>query len=65
MSNALEAAVRAELSQRAGRNLTEAEWAGQSSHLLEFLSILRAWDAHAQDHRNGSETVVEPLPKAA
>lgn len=39
-----EAAARAALECRARRNLTEVEWRRTRTKLLEFMSILRAWD---------------------
>ena len=39
-----EVAARAALELRVGHSLTEAEWAAARARLVEFVSILRAWD---------------------
>ena len=39
-----EAAARAALELRVGHSLTDAEWAAMRARLVEFTSILRAWD---------------------
>lgn len=40
----LEAAARAAIELRAGRILTDAEWAAMRARILEFASVVRAWD---------------------
>jgi hypothetical protein len=40
--------ARAAIELRAGRNLTNVEWARASARLLEFVSILRAWKQQAK-----------------
>ena len=62
----LEVAARAELNVRVGRRLTEAEWAGASSRLLEFVAILCAWENRRQQDRPAAGNAgTGPLPKAA
>jgi hypothetical protein len=39
-----EVAARAALELRVGHSLTDAEWATARARLVEFVSILRAWD---------------------
>ena len=39
-----ECAARAALDSRAGRTLTDADWAVAKDRLLEFFTILREWD---------------------
>ena len=53
-----ESAARAAIEVRAGRTLSDLEWARTRTRLLDFVSILRAW------HRKGTTTASE-LPKAA
>ena len=43
-----EGAARAALDWRAGRALTEADWAVAKDRLLEFFNILRGWDRKAR-----------------
>jgi hypothetical protein len=43
-----EAAARAALDARAGRTLTDADWAVAKDRLLEFFHILRGWDRKAR-----------------
>ena len=43
-----EGAARAALDSRAGRTLTEADWAVAKDRLLEFFTILRGWDRKAR-----------------
>jgi hypothetical protein len=40
----MEAAARSAIELRAGRALTDAEWAAARARLLEFAGILRTWD---------------------
>ena len=42
-----EGAARAVFDSRAGRTLTDADWAVAKDRLLEFFNILRAWDGKA------------------
>ena len=39
-----EVAARAALELRVGHSLTDADWADARARLVEFVSILRAWD---------------------
>jgi hypothetical protein len=41
-------AARAALDSRAGRTLTDADWADAKDRLLEFFAILRGWDRRAR-----------------
>ncbi len=43
-----EGAARAALDSRAGRTLTDADWAVAKDRLLEFFNILRGWDRNAR-----------------
>jgi hypothetical protein len=43
-----EGAARAALDSRAGRTLTDADWAVAKDRLLEFFTILRGWDRRAR-----------------
>jgi hypothetical protein len=43
-----EGAARAALDWRAGRTLTDADWAVAKDRLLEFFNILRGWDRQAR-----------------
>jgi hypothetical protein len=43
-----EGTARAALDSRAGRTLTEADWADAKDRLLEFFDILRGWDRKAR-----------------
>jgi hypothetical protein len=43
-----EGAARAALDSRAGRTLTDADWAVAKDRLLEFFHILRGWDRKAR-----------------
>jgi hypothetical protein len=43
-----EGAARAALDWRAGRSLTDADWAVAKDRLLEFFTILRGWDRRAR-----------------
>ena len=43
-----EGAARAALDSRAGRALTDADWAVAKDRLLEFFAILRDWDRRAR-----------------
>ena len=40
----LEAAARAAVELRAGRNLTDAEWTASLNRLLRFTNVLRGWE---------------------
>jgi hypothetical protein len=57
--------ARLELASRTGRPLTDVEWAQKRSRLLEFVTILRKWDAKARNSwpRLGSvETLCQREP---
>jgi hypothetical protein len=43
-----EGGARAALDSRAGRTLTDADWAVAKDRLLEFFHILRGWDRNAR-----------------
>ena len=43
-----EGAARAAFDSRAGRTLTDADWAVAKDRLLEFFTILRGWDRKAR-----------------
>jgi hypothetical protein len=43
-----EGAARAALDLRAGRTLSDADWADAKDRLREFLNILRGWDRKAR-----------------
>jgi hypothetical protein len=43
-----EGAARAAFDSRAGRTLTDADWAVAKDRLLEFFNILRGWDRKAK-----------------
>ena len=43
-----EGAARAAFDSRAGRTLTDADWAVAKDRLLEFFHILRGWDRKAR-----------------
>jgi hypothetical protein len=43
-----EGGARAALDLRAGRTLTDADWAAAKDRLLEFFHILREWDRKAR-----------------
>jgi len=47
----LEAGARAAFERRAGRNLTDTEWAAVRGRLLEFARILRTWDQPRSIHK--------------
>jgi hypothetical protein len=49
--------ARLELSSRTGRPLTDPEWAQMRSRLVEFLTILREWDAKTKNSRPRLGTV--------
>jgi hypothetical protein len=46
-STGLEHAARAALSSGLGRDLTDVEWRRARARVLEFVTILRAWDRKA------------------
>ena len=54
----LEDTARAALDLRAGRALTDVEWARVRVRLLEFATILRAWDEQAKTAESGLGNVV-------
>jgi hypothetical protein len=43
-----EGAARAALALRAGRTLSDADWANAKDRLLEFFAILRGWDRRSR-----------------
>ncbi len=43
-STGLESAARLSIEMRAGRSLTDLEWARARARLLELVTILRAWE---------------------
>jgi hypothetical protein len=49
-----EIAVRIALELRAGRSLTDAEWARARSKLAEFVNILRAWEGKTTTSNGGN-----------
>lgn len=52
-SDRLENIARAALDAKAGRPVTDAEWAATSSKLLEYAGILRIWDRKTIERRRG------------
>ena len=59
----IEAAARAAIELRAGRALTDAEWAAARARLLEFAGILRDWDRKTTASRRGNvEVLCQPEP---
>jgi hypothetical protein len=59
----LEASARAAFEQRAGRELTDAEWVALRGRLLEFVGILRAWDQTTiRPERDKVEKICQPEP---
>jgi hypothetical protein len=56
-------AARAAIELRAGRTLTDAEWAATRSRLLKFAGILRDWDGKTTSSRRGNvEVLCQPEP---
>jgi hypothetical protein len=55
-----EVAARAALELRAGRSLTDAEWAAAGARLAEFVGILRLWDRKTTTFRRGNVEVLCP-----
>ena len=53
-----EVAARAALELRVGHSLTDAEWADARARLLEFVSILRAWERESVPPRRGNVEVL-------
>jgi len=43
----LERAARSEVESRAGRTLTDAEWATMRARLIDFAAVLRTWQRKA------------------
>jgi hypothetical protein len=59
----LEAAARVAIELRAGRTLTDVEWAAARTGLLEFAGILRGWDRKTTSARRGNvEMLCQPEP---
>lgn len=55
--------ARAALELRAGRTLTDAEWALARARLLEFAGILRIWDRRTTASPRGNvEELCQPEP---
>ena len=50
----IEAAARTAIELRAGRALTDAEWAAMRARLREFAAILRVWDRETDAPRRGN-----------
>ena len=50
----IEAAARTAIELRAGRALTDAEWAAMCARLQEFAAILRLWDREIEALRRGN-----------
>lgn len=55
--------ARLELASRAGRPLTDVEWAQMRSRLLEFAAILREWDENARKSTPRLGTVETPCQR--
>jgi hypothetical protein len=53
-----EVAARAALELRVGHSLTDAEWADARARLVEFVSILRAWERESIAPRRGNVEVL-------
>ena len=53
-----DAAARALVELRAGRSLTDAEWAAARARLLEFADILRVWERKTTALERGSVEVL-------
>ena len=49
----LEAGARTAFELRAGRALTDSEWAAVRARLVEFVGILRTWERTTTDRRRG------------
>ena len=58
----LEAAARTALESLTGRALTEEDWVRERARLLEFVTILRAWDQQAKTSQSKAGRVVKELP---
>lgn len=59
----METAARAAIELRAGRALTDAEWAAARARLLEFAGILRGWEGKTKASRRGNvEVLCQPEP---
>ena len=54
----IEAAARAAIETSARRTLTDAEWAIDRARILEFVSILRAWDRESVPRRRDNVEVL-------
>ena len=57
-----EVAARAALDLRAGRPLTDAEWAAARARLLEFAGILRDWQRKGASRRGNLEELCQREP---
>ena len=63
VTNRPEEDARAALELRAGRTLTDAEWAAARARLLEFAGILRIWDRTTTASPRGNvELLCQPEP---
>ena len=58
-----ENAARAALESRAGRTLTDMEWAQARARLLEFATILRSWDQKAKSGNSRLDNVEVLCPR--
>jgi hypothetical protein len=62
----LEAAAREEFNSRAGRRLSDEEWAATRIGLIAFMRILRGCEQRKIDERNGKVMgMTEDYPQAA
>jgi hypothetical protein len=57
-----EGAARAALDSRAGRALTDADWAVAKDRLLDFFAILRAWGLRATNETASRDLVMCEVP---
>jgi hypothetical protein len=59
----MEAAARTAIELRAGRALTDAQWAAARTRLIEFAGTLRDWDRKTTASRRGNvELLCQPEP---
>ena len=57
-----EGAARAALDSRAGRTLTDADWAVAKDRLLDFFNILRAWGRKTKNETARGDLVMCEVP---
>jgi hypothetical protein len=57
-----ESAARAALDSRAGRALTDADWAVAKDRLLDFFAILRAWGRKTKSETMSRDLVMCEVP---